>query len=125
MPLTELAVRALLQVRLGRDLARDLARQSRREGYKIAAALLDRYHGHTYGHLSKVTVRTAPDARAAALWQACETTAAAAARDHAASTAAVGTASQAEPARNLRVERVGPVGIEPTTRGLKVRCSAS
>ena len=28
-------------------------------------------------------------------------------------------------ADDLRDHRVGPVGLEPTTRGLKVRCSAS
>ena len=27
--------------------------------------------------------------------------------------------------RNRRSDRVGPVGLEPTTRGLKVRCSAN
>src|SRR4051794_1580240 len=77
----------------------------------------------TYGHLSEDTARTASDAMAAALEQAFEITAAAAG-DHTATTAAASAAEQTDQTGNPLVSTVGPVGIEPTTRGLKVRCSA-
>jgi hypothetical protein len=84
----------------------------------------------TYGHLLEKTASTASDATAALPDRAFDE-AAAAAGDH---TATTGTPAECPETAETTLEpgklrskpcSVGPVGIEPTTRGLKVRCSAN
>ena len=122
-------VRALRQVRL-HDLRHGAASLMLAAGVPMAIVSKMLRHSSigitvdTYGHLSEDTARTASDAMAAALEQAFETTAATAG-DHTATTAAASAAEQTDQTDAPAVSQVGPVGIEPTTRGLKVRCSAS
>jgi hypothetical protein len=68
----------------------------------------------TYSHVVPELAEDAARRMGEALWGSLATTVALLAR----------RASRPE-TRNPRSDTVGPVGIEPTTRGLKVRCSAN
>ena len=80
-------------------------------GHASAAMTLDVYSGLFDDDLTALADRMDAAARAAdgRVWAPCGR----------------GLRSNDRKRANVQVIAVGPVGIEPTTRGLKVRCSAS